>query len=418
MASRFLRQLHRAALRRDGGGLPDGQLLSCFIESRDEAAFEALVKRHGAMVLGVCRRVLGNHHDAEDAFQATFLVLARRAGCLRARELVGNWLYGTAYRTALEARATLARRRTKERQVAEMPQPEVEPDTVWRELRPFLDQELSRLPEKYRMAIVLCDLEGHSRKEVARHLKVPEGTLSSRLATARRLLASRLARYGLAVSGATLVSALASGAASACVSPSLLKATAVASVALFTGGMLPARVLSLTDGVMKTMFLSKLKTVVAVAFVGLVSAAMVGVSYRPASAGDPPKFDRPLADELEALRLEVQALRKGLDATRERVKTLELEAKARASQAAPAAHADSVARYLQDQAREQVDLKVAERTRLFLYLEANTDPVSEAEAALKKLRQNPNDQQAIDALEKALKRLKEPKGAIGKPQTK
>jgi RNA polymerase sigma factor (sigma-70 family) len=184
---------------RDGAGMTDGQLLECFLSQRDDAAFECLVRRHGPMVLGVCRRVLHHVHDAEDAFQATFLVLARRAASLRDRELVGNWLHGTAYRAALEAKA--ARRRVKERQVRAMPDPETMDKADWAELRLVLDHELNRLPEKYLAAILLCDLEGRTRKEAARQLGVPEGTLSGRLTTARRLLAKRLAGRGVTLSG-------------------------------------------------------------------------------------------------------------------------------------------------------------------------------------------------------------------------
>jgi RNA polymerase sigma factor (sigma-70 family) len=178
----WIHELRRAALLPDGGDLTGAAMLACFIERHDEAAFEALVRRHGPMVLGVCRRVIGNHHDAEDAFQATFLVLVRKAACVRPRELVGHWLYGVAYRTALEARGRIARQRAKEQPVYDLPQPEAEPDSPWQELRPFLDRELARLPERYRLPVVLCDLEGGSRRDVARRLKVPEGTLSSRLA--------------------------------------------------------------------------------------------------------------------------------------------------------------------------------------------------------------------------------------------
>src|SRR5262249_35158038 len=158
----------------------------------------ALVRRHGPMVLGVCRRMLRNPHDAEDAFRATFLVLVRKANSLGRRDLLGNWLYGTAYRAALEALA--ARRRVRERQGAIMPEREVSDETeagVWRELRPVLDHELNRLPDKYRLAVVLCDLEGKPRKEVAAHFGIPEGTLSSRLNTARQRLAKRLTRRGV-----------------------------------------------------------------------------------------------------------------------------------------------------------------------------------------------------------------------------
>src|SRR4051794_21714745 len=171
-----IRHLRRVALLPDGGGMTDAQLLECFLTARDEAAFAALVRRHGPMVLGVCRRVLRHDHDAEDAFQAAFLVLARRAATIRQRELLGNWLYGVAYRAALEVRA---RRRPRERQVSDMPEPRVADGAdVGAELRPVLDEELNRLPEKFRVAVVLCDLEGRTRREAARQLGIPEGTLS------------------------------------------------------------------------------------------------------------------------------------------------------------------------------------------------------------------------------------------------
>src|SRR5262245_14764124 len=182
-----LPHLRRVVLLRDGGGMTEGQLLDCFLASRDEAAFEALVRRLGPMVLGVCRRILGDPHDVEDAFQATFLVAVRKAASVRPRELFGNWLYGVAYRTALVARARIIRRRAREKQFEDLPHPpQVEPESSWQELRPFLDQEVSRLPDKYRLPVVLCDLEGRSRQEVARQLRLPEGTVSSRLAAARK----------------------------------------------------------------------------------------------------------------------------------------------------------------------------------------------------------------------------------------
>ena len=143
-----LERLRKAALARDGCGLSDGQLLERYLTDRDAAAFAALVRRHGPMVWGVCRRVAGNGPDAEDAFQATFLVLVRKAGSLRSRELVGNWLYGVAYRTALKARTVAARRRARERQVEQMPHPEVGPDEAWSDLQPLLDRELERLPAR------------------------------------------------------------------------------------------------------------------------------------------------------------------------------------------------------------------------------------------------------------------------------
>ena len=154
-------RLRRAVLVGAEANLTDGQLLECFVGRRDEAAVAVLVRRHGPMVWGVCRRVLHNHQDAEDAFQATFLVLVRKAASVRPREAVGNWLYGVAHTTALKARATAAKRHAREKQVSEMPEPEAvtEPDP-WHGVEPLLDQELSHLPDKYRTVIVLCDLEG------------------------------------------------------------------------------------------------------------------------------------------------------------------------------------------------------------------------------------------------------------------
>jgi RNA polymerase sigma factor (sigma-70 family) len=255
-----VKYLRRAARPRGEDGPTDGQLLGSFLAHRDEAAFELLVRRHAVMVLGVCKRVLGNVHDAEDAFQATFLVLARRAASVVPREQVGNWLHGVALRTAVEARARRARRRARELQVTDMPHPTVPPDVDLHELHRLLDEELGRLPVKYRSGIILCDLEGRSRKEAARQLGVPEGTLSSRLAAGRQLLARR----GLAVPAAALATALAAPA-QAGVPPALLGSTAKVAVLAETGRaaaeLVSANVVSLSQGVLKTMFLQKLKVV-------------------------------------------------------------------------------------------------------------------------------------------------------------
>ena len=205
-----------------GGGLTDGQLLGRFLATRDESAFAALVRRHGPMVLGVCRRVVGDYHDAEDSFQATFLVLARKAASLVEGQSLGCWLYQVAYNTARRAGAAGARRRTMERQMDEMPQREVAPPPA-RDWLPLLDRELSRLPEKYRSAIVLCDLEGKTRREAAGQLRIPEGTLSSRLAVGRQLLAKHSAGCGVALSAGVVAMALAQGSATAQVPAALAK---------------------------------------------------------------------------------------------------------------------------------------------------------------------------------------------------
>src|SRR5262249_2978237 len=159
--------VRRTVLLRDETGLTDAKLLENYIDRRDEAALAALVRRHGPMVWGVCRRVLGNYHDAEDAFQATFLVFVRKVASIASPELLANWLYGVAHQTALKTRATSAKRWARERQMTDVLEPAVTERDLWHDLRPLLDRELSRLPTKYRVAIVLCDLEGKTRREAA-----------------------------------------------------------------------------------------------------------------------------------------------------------------------------------------------------------------------------------------------------------
>src|SRR5207248_3007034 len=225
-ATRLGRHLRRAAGLPDADDPTDGQLLARFLLYKEEAAFADLVRRHGPMVLGVCRRVLGNLADAEDAFQAAFVVVVRKAADLADRGTIGNWLYGVAYHTALKARAAAVKRRTREAAAARAAEAAEPGDTDW---LPVLDQELSRLPDKYREPLVLCELDGRPRKEVAERLGVPEGTLSSRLATGKRMLADRLRRRGLAVPAGGLA-ALSGDAARAAVPPVLLGATVRAAV--------------------------------------------------------------------------------------------------------------------------------------------------------------------------------------------
>jgi len=283
--------LRRAVLAGGKPELTDGQLLEDYLSRRDEAAVAALVRRHGPMVWGVCHRVLQNHHDAEDAFQATFLVLVRKAASIMPREMVGNWLYGVAHQTAMKARATTAKRQARERQVKEMPNPAIMPEPdLWHNLEPLLDQELSRLPDHYRVAIVLCDLEGKTRKEAARQLKIPEGTLSTRLRTARAMLAKRLARHGLAVPGGVLTAALSQKAATAGVPTSVVSSTIKAASSFAAGhaaatGVISVKVAALTEGVMKTMLMSKLKKAIAVVlFLGFMATGAAVLICRVAAA--------------------------------------------------------------------------------------------------------------------------------------
>jgi RNA polymerase sigma-70 factor (ECF subfamily) len=170
----------------------DRQLLEQFARRRDEAAFEALVQRHGSLVLGVCRRVLHDTHDAEDAFQATFLVLVRKAGSIAKPELLANWLCGVAYRTACKARTSAARRRHHERRAVARSVVRHFPEAAWREFGAIVEEELARLPDKYRAAVLLCDVQGLTHEEAAHQLAWPVGSMSSRLARGRKMIRDRL----------------------------------------------------------------------------------------------------------------------------------------------------------------------------------------------------------------------------------
>ncbi|MFL5342480.1 MAG: RNA polymerase sigma factor, partial [Gemmataceae bacterium] len=292
-ARRVVGQLQRLALR-ETEALTDGQLLECFATQRDEAAFAALVRRHGPMVLGVCRRVAGHAQDAEDAFQATFLVLVRKAAGLHPRELVGHWLHGVAYRTALRARDSAARRRQHESQVPTMPPVEVPPTPVDDEWLPLLDRELQRLPEKYRAPVVLCDLEGRTRREVARQLKLPDGTLSNRLAAGRRLLARRLARHGVALSAGAVAASLLSESSAAVPTRLFLAAVKIAAEDTAPGAV-PAAVTALSHGVLKAMLLQKLKVTASILIVlGVLGAATL--ASMPQSRAEPPASAVPSSD--------------------------------------------------------------------------------------------------------------------------
>jgi len=183
--------------------LSDRELLRRFVDRHDEPAFAALVKRHGPMVLSVCQRVLHCGQDAEDACQATFLVLARKAGSDRWRDSIANWLYGVARRLSLKARSAAARRQVVEQGTRPKRLEDPLADITARELQTLLDQELTRLPEKYRAPILLCCLEGHARDEAAHLLNWPLQTLKSRLEQAREILRRRLTRRGLSLSSPT-----------------------------------------------------------------------------------------------------------------------------------------------------------------------------------------------------------------------
>jgi RNA polymerase sigma factor (sigma-70 family) len=286
-SGQVIQSLRKMVLLRDGAGLTDRQLIEEYLSHGEDAALGALVRRHGSMVWSLCYRILHNHHDAEDAIQTTFLVLVRKAASVP-KDAVGNWLYGVAYQTALNTRATVIRRTKKERQMTDMPEPEAQQCDLWHEMLPILDRELSRLPTKYRTAIVLCDLEGKTRKEAARQTGLPEGTIASHLARGRSLLARRLARRGLAASGATLVAVMSQKMASAHAPPMVVSST-IKAVSLFANGkvaagMISANVLALTEGMLKTMLLSKLKITAVLVLVTCIASYGVGVIGRAALA--------------------------------------------------------------------------------------------------------------------------------------
>ncbi len=303
----MLDPLRRLIGRQAGCSLSDTQLLEQYVSGGDAASFEVLVWRHGAMVLGLCRRVLRDEHEAEDAFQATFLVFARKAASVGRGEAVGCWLYKVAYRVALRLRAAAAKRPSGE-PTDELAAPEQPDDAAWRDLRPVLDEEISRLPEKYRAPFVLCYLQGRTNEEAAVELGCPKGTVLSRLARGREWLRERLTRRGLAPAAVALALNLSPQSASAAV-PALLAQSTVGVAIPFAAGtaaeLLPAHIAALAEGVIRTMIATKLKvaaaTLVALFVVsGGVGWAAFGQSRedrgRPANPTNPANPAVPTAD--------------------------------------------------------------------------------------------------------------------------
>ena len=277
-------ELHRLFEAGPLGGMTDGELLARFVARREAAVFEGIVRRHGPMVWGVCRRVLRDHHRAEDAFQATFLVLARRAAAVQPPDRVGPWLHGVARRTALKSRGIEARRRLREAQIPGRPEAEVARDPD--DLLLHLDREVGRLPEKYRAPVVLCELEGKTYQEAAALLGWPVGTVAGRLSRARQLLA---ARRRVSPGGVLMA-----GLGQRFVVPADLIGLAGRAV---VAGASPADVVALVEGVVRTMFWSKIKLAAAVTLMSLgVVAGGAGLAYR-ATAADPstPQASAPTA---------------------------------------------------------------------------------------------------------------------------
>lgn len=278
-SAEFLRQVCRRATAQSAGALPDAQLLELFVRQRHEAAFEVLVWRHGPLVLGVCRRLRLREQDAADVFQATFLTLVKKAKTIRQGDCLGSWLYQVAYRIAQAAR-------TKNPPTASSVPVEALPDHrreegYWADIAPMLDEEVLRLPARYRTAFVLCCLEGFTQAEAATHLGCPEGTVASRLAWARQRLRARLSRRGitLAAGSLTLIPLL----------DTVPRALAFATVQAAWDPLTPAKtVLPLAKGALPTMFTTRpLVTALLLAcFLGV--AASIGLTTLPAEAQEQP----------------------------------------------------------------------------------------------------------------------------------
>ncbi len=313
-AGRFMDRLRRI-LRADASPTaPDSELLARFIAQRDEAAFEALMRRHGPMVWGVCRRLLVHDQDAEDAFQATFLVLVRKAASLGRRELLANWLFGVARRAALNARMRRARRAHQEQLCGDVLDMVPAREAPCDEISAVLDEELTRLPERYRLPLLLCGLEGMTHVEASRHLGWPTGTVAGRLSRGRALLRSRLVRRGVAVPGAAFAALLAKGTAAPAVPPPLLAAMLRGA----TVAVSPA-VATLARGILRDMFLSRLLTTTMLLAVLALTLGGAGALWRllspgaavagqepPSAAGVPPAAGPKLVLPADAKKPEIR----------------------------------------------------------------------------------------------------------------
>jgi RNA polymerase sigma factor (sigma-70 family) len=289
----ILRNLRRHLVHASGPAVADQQLLKRFVTRQDEAAFELLVWRHGPMVLGVCRRLLRDQHDAEDAFQATLLVLARKAHSI-GRGSLGGWLYQVAYRIALRSLAQARRRRRVETHMAALgsiADAHDSPDPAHEELRSALDCELNALPEKYRVPVVLCYLQGLTNEEAARQLGCPPGTVKTRLRHARSLLGDRLARRGFPLAAALVTAGTLPNVLSATMPAALTSRTASAAVLLALGkatsANVSASVVHLTNGVLQAMFMMKLKWSAMVLAMVLAVTGIIGFGVCSPSATAP-----------------------------------------------------------------------------------------------------------------------------------
>jgi RND family efflux transporter MFP subunit len=310
---RYLRQLANPG---KASGLSDAELLERYVSYHDDAAFELLLWRHGVLVFNVCRRILRREQDAEDAFQATFLAFVRKAHAIARGGSVASWLYKVAYRVALEAREHSRKIAAQERPGGEARAVQPSSDAVWSDLRPILDEELSRLPERLRRPLILCHLEGKSNEEAARELGCRLGTIYSRLSRGRAMLRHRLLRRGVTLSIAALTAVLTEHAAEATPAIPLVRIAVEAArsfAGLPSGGPISPRATALAEGVLRTMFVAKLKIVALMLFVagavaagGVLSHGLTAAPQTEANAEDPaPKHEDARKSEAKPIAVKV-----------------------------------------------------------------------------------------------------------------
>jgi RNA polymerase sigma factor (sigma-70 family) len=297
----------------------DEELLRRFSAEGDEAAFTTLVQRHGPLVWSVSSRLLGHEQDAEDAFQATFLILARKANAIGKASALGPWLYGVARRVALKLRHAAARR-GRECEAGQLPAPQND-DMVWRDLRPLLDEEVGRLPEKYRQPFVLCYLEGVTNDEAARRLRCPKGTVVSRLSRARERLRGRLVRRGIELSSAALATILTAKAAPAAAPTALVTETVRTGISFGAGSASAAQAVTLASGVLQSMFITKVNiTVIVLAAlcvvgsgVGLLGQAFTAPGTAAAPAPSKAAAKVPAVEDKKPAAAEPMPLTRGME---------------------------------------------------------------------------------------------------------
>ena len=317
----LLQHLLRSVAPASPGEVSDAQLLDRFVLQRDEAAFELLLWRHGPMVLGLCQRLLHHEQDVEDAFQATFLVLVRKARSISKRQALASWLYKVAYRIACRARPRVPVHSPRsqaelgnEPRLDDWPAPEAPDDVSRRDLRALLDEEVARLPETYRRAIVLSYLQGKTNEEAARLLGWPKGTVATRLTRARERLRLRLERRGLAVTSVALASALTDKALAGVMPAELVRGALTGALAYAAGSataatILSAKTVALTEGVLRIMWYSKMKVLASVLLAVTLTSAGIGLAVRQVWAASGP--DEALAAPADPVPVNALVKKKG-----------------------------------------------------------------------------------------------------------